>query len=90
MFRDPQCVRALSLPPFPYPHSVASASPSEFKAIANELQFKYWDSLSGSYTGGELWTDAVRTMLSIPSQCLNISSTEHPRGFTQPHARDEL
>ncbi|KAF8556149.1 glycoside hydrolase family 76 protein [Imleria badia] len=27
-------------------------------AIANELQSKYWNSISGSYTGGELWTDA--------------------------------
>ncbi|KAF8556147.1 glycoside hydrolase family 76 protein [Imleria badia] len=27
-------------------------------AIANELQSKYWYNISGSYTGGKLWTDA--------------------------------
>lgn len=30
--------------------------------IAVELQHKFWDASSGSYIGGELWTDAVRTV----------------------------
>ncbi|KAH0827484.1 glycoside hydrolase family 76 protein [Lanmaoa asiatica] len=31
---------------------------NEATSIANELQSKYWDGSSGTYTGGELWTDA--------------------------------
>ncbi|KAG8213667.1 glycoside hydrolase family 76 protein [Butyriboletus roseoflavus] len=39
-------------------HHQCSPTLSEATSIASELQSKYWDSLSGSYTNGELWTDA--------------------------------
>lgn len=56
----------------PTPTLTLEPDEDESKSIANELQYKYWDSFSGSYIDGELWTDAVRTMLVY-----SISRSQH-------------